>query len=92
MRVQRKSGPWPSSNFLRNPFGIQAGGTVVASIEQVMWYRCSMVPTDSTMFRLSTLSQAENLWDEAAFLNAINKFASGGYESCAGQTFPPQLN
>ena len=91
-RIGRRSGGWPSSSNLSNPFGIAAGGSEVASMEQVLWYRCNMVPTDSTMFHLSTASAAQGIWDEDSFFRALGRFGVGGSESCGSGAFPPALN
>ena len=91
-RLERRSGGWPSSNLLPNPFGIAAGDSEVASIEHVMWYRCNVVPADSTMFHISTANTAQGIWDEDSFFRALGRFGSGGSESCGSGAFPPLLN
>jgi len=88
----RRSGGWPSTDLLANPFGIDGGETRVANIEQVFWYRCNVVPTDSTMFNLSGDEAVAGIWDEASFFNALGRFAAGGSDASAGQIFPPRLD
>jgi len=91
-RNNRRSGPWPSDSQLPNPFGIGGGETAVASIEQVMWYRCNVVPADSSMFQLSGAGVADGVWDEAALFEGIGRFGAGGTEPCGTGTFPPRLD
>lgn len=90
-RTRRLTGGWPSQEALANPFEIAEGQQVVAGIEQVMWYRNNVVPADSSMFQISVPGMADGLWDEAAFLRALGRFAPGGSDAGNGQAFPPRL-
>jgi len=90
-RTDRQSGPWPSRHVLPNPFQLDEGDRVVAGIGHVMWYRINVVPADSSMFQMSVPGMADGLWDEAAFFDALSRFAPEGRDVSNGKSFPPRL-